>query len=72
MAGLCMEQFAHLTARFLQKPHGLLRRGRLASQQGMEQEQSQGRSEGQRDDAGFVVDGGLASSRGVNETQLQL
>ncbi len=71
-AGLCMEQSAHSTVQSLQKLHRLLRRGGLASRQGMEQEQLQGCSEEWQDDMGVVVNGGWASSQGVNETWLQL
>ncbi len=67
-----MEQLVHSIVQSLQKPHGLLRRGGLASWQGMEQEQLQGCSKGQQDEAGFVFDGELASSLGVIETQVQL
>ncbi len=63
MAGLCMDQSTHWTAQSLEKPQGLLRRGRPASQRGMEQEQLQGRSEEQQDNAGDGFDGGWASSR---------
>ncbi len=72
MAGLCKKQSAHLIAQSLQKQQGLLRRGKLASRHGMEQEGLQGRSDGQQDKAGFVFDGGWASSRGMNKTKLQL
>ncbi len=67
-----MEQSVHSTVQSLQKPHGLLRCGRLASRQGMEREQLQGCSEEWQDNAGVVVGGGWASSGGVNKTWVGL
>ncbi len=70
--GSCMEQLDHLTLQSLQKLHWLWMCGGLASRQGMEQEQSRGRSAGWREVAGFVADDWLASSQLVNKMQLRL